>query len=135
MLHSDNNICSLCWISVIDKGKPSAFKYGGASFFFFARVRTVIHYSIPSSNEQGTPSTRRDLSTASHSQRAGKLCDATRYCELSRLRSNKLLSTRCITSSSVSSTLPYLLFHADSGQLNLFVSRGTEPHVALRVYT
>ena len=121
VLHSDNNICSLCWILVIDKGKPSAFKYGGASFFFFTRVCTVIHYSILSSNEQGTPSTQQDLSTASHSQHMGKLCDVTRYCKLSCLCLNKLLSTRCITSSLVSSTLPYLLFHADSRQTSSFV--------------
>jgi hypothetical protein len=50
--HSHTNFCSLCWISVHDKGKPMAFQYGGASHLLLGPFRVLIHYSLPSSDQR-----------------------------------------------------------------------------------
>jgi hypothetical protein len=86
--HSHTNFCTLCWISIHDKGKPTAFLDEGASSFFL----TYFHILCPviafrrRTNEEHCQlgETYRQLSTATARKNFVKE-HATRYCQLSRL--------------------------------------------------
>jgi hypothetical protein len=86
--HSHTNFCTLCWISVLDKGKPTAFQNEGVSFIFltsyqvltpttaFRRRTNEEHRRLGESYRQlSTPTARKNF-VKDH---------ATRYCQLPRL--------------------------------------------------
>jgi hypothetical protein len=48
--HSHTNFCTLCWISILDKGKATAFQNEGVLFIFLTSYQSPDpYYSFPSS--------------------------------------------------------------------------------------
>jgi hypothetical protein len=39
--HSHTNFCTLCWISILDKGKPTAFQNEGMLFIFLTSYQVL----------------------------------------------------------------------------------------------
>ena len=119
--HSHTNFCSLCWISVQDKAKPSAFQDGGALLLFLAPLHTLTQHSILSSNEQGTLLTWWNISTTYHPPTWKNFVKeyATQYCKLSRLLYFNLVK-QIVVNPMYNLFLsqfysPTVFFHADSG--------------------
>ena len=117
--HSHTNFCSLCWISVQDKGKPSAFQHEGVTSLSDSisyphppqhsaieqtrttadLVMTIVNYRLLQPGKTSSKSTQRD----------------TRNFPTSHISiwSSKLLLTQCTTFFLVNLLLAVLLFYAD----------------------